>query len=140
MLGGECLDPFIDGWQDEYTVVDCAEPHGGQLVYRAWFPDPEPDPDADPAIPQTVRPGSHPYPGAEELALQISLLCSAPGVVDLAVAGQYADAQIQGTYPATEEQWDENPTYYCFVSRSSGEPLTGSVAIPPAPTQPAPVG
>ena len=139
LLGGECLDPYVDAWGEEYTVVDCAEPHAGQMVYRAWFPNPDADP-LDPTIPATVRPGSSDFPGVEELQAQIAILCSAPGVVDLAAAGGYADAQIQGAYPATEEQWDADPSYYCFVSRSSGEPLTGSVAVPRAPVQPAPPG
>lgn len=139
LLGGECLDPYVDAWQQEYTVVDCVDPHPAQLVYRAWFPNPDADP-ADPRIPQTVRPGSTDFPGVEDLQGQIAMLCSAAGVVDLAAAGAYADAQIQGSYPVTEEQWDTDPSYYCFVSRSSGEPLTGSVAVPRAPAQPAPPG
>jgi hypothetical protein len=132
LLGGECLEPYdaAEGaWAEEYTVVDCAEPHGAQMVFRAWFPavaDPT-DPEAEPQRPS--------FPGVEALQTQISLLCSAPGVVDLAAAGVYSDVQIQGSYPVTEEQWDADPSYYCFVSRSSGEPLTGSVAVPP----PAPV-
>jgi hypothetical protein len=128
LLGGECLDPYdaTEGaWAEEYTVVDCAEPHGAQMVYRAWFPPAV----VDPENPVVGKPGD-PFPGTEALAAQISLLCSAPGVVDLAAAGAYNDAQIQGSYPVTEEQWDADPSYYCFVSRSSGEPLTGSVAIP----------
>jgi hypothetical protein len=140
LLGGECLEPYdtvAGAWAEEYTVVDCAEPHGAQMVFRAWYPaeiDPL-DPEAEPERPA--------FPGVDELDAQISLLCSAPGVVDLAAAGAYSDAQIQGSYPVTEEQWDADPSYYCFVSRSSGEPLTGSVAIPrqPAePVQPAPEG
>jgi hypothetical protein len=129
LLGGECLEPYdaeAGAWAEEYTVVDCAEPHSAQMVFRAWFPaelDPD-DPEAEP-----VRPS---FPGVDELQAQISLLCSAPGVVDLAAAGAYNDAQIQGSYPVTEEQWDTDPSYYCFVSRSSGEPLTGSVAVPRA--------
>jgi hypothetical protein len=135
LLGGECLEPYdvtTGAWAEEYTVVDCAVPHSAQMVYRAWFPpepaDPE-DPDAEPVW------GA--YPGAEALQAQISLLCSAPGVVDLAAAGAYSDAQIQGSYPMTEEQWETDPSYYCFVSRSSGEPLTTSVAIPRVPAEPA---
>lgn len=135
LLGGECLEPYdvtTGAWAEEYTVVDCAVPHSAQMVYRAWFPaepaDPE-DPDAEPVW------GA--YPGAAALQAQISLLCSAPGVVDLAAAGAYSDAQIQGSYPMTEEQWETDPSYYCFVSRSSGEPLTTSVAIPRAPAEPA---
>jgi hypothetical protein len=136
LLGGECLEPYdveAGAWAEEYTVVDCATPHGAQMVYRAWFPpepaDPE-DPDAEPVWAE--------FPGPEALASQISLLCSAPGVVDLAAAGAYSDAQMQGSYPVTEEQWEADPSYYCFVSRSSGEPLTTSVAVPR--TAPDPVG
>ncbi len=139
LLGGECLEPYdvaTGAWAEEYTVVDCALPHGAQMVFRAWFP-PLP---ADPEDPEAPAEWAE-FPGAEALAAQISLLCSAPGVVDLAAAGVYSDAQIQGSYPVTAEQWDADPSYYCFVSRSSGEPLTGSVAIPrvaPVDTQPAP--
>ena len=139
LLGGECLEPYdttTGAWAEEYTVVDCAVPHGAQMVFRAWFP-PLP---ADPADPEAPAVWAE-FPGADELKAQISLLCSAPGVVDLAAAGVYNDAQIQGSYPVTAEQWDADPSYYCFVSRSSGEPLTGTVAIPraaPVETQPAP--
>lgn len=131
LLGGECLEPFDDAWAEEFTVVPCDEPHGGQLVYRAWFP-PEV---VDPENPQVGRPDD-PFPGAEALATRISLLCSAPGVVDLSIAGGIADAQMQGAYPVTEEQWDADPSYYCFFSRSSGEPLSVSVAIPRVATTP----
>ncbi|MEO8529069.1 MAG: hypothetical protein ABI435_08315, partial [Pseudolysinimonas sp.] len=72
LAGGECLDPYVDAWQEKYTVVDCADPHAAQMVYRAWFPESLPDsPD------QT-------FPGAEALQTEITLLCSAPGIVDLA--------------------------------------------------------
>ncbi|TPX02861.1 large membrane associated protein, partial [Schumannella luteola] len=122
LLGGECLDPFDDPWAEEFTVVDCAAPHPAQLVYRGTLAATDDDPSDDP------------FPGTEALQGQMSLLCTAPGVVDLAAAGQYSDAQFQGTYPANEEEWDAGDrTYYCFVSRSSGEPLTGSLAVPQAP-------
>lgn len=127
LRGGECLEPFDDAWAEEFTVVDCAEPHAAQLVYRAVFAVAAPGVEKTPAPPV-------PFPGAGELQSQISLLCSAPGVVNLAAAGQYLDVQFQGTYPLTDEQWEEDPSYYCFVNRASGEPLTGSVAVPrPAP-------
>ncbi len=122
LLGGECLDPYADPWAEEFTVVDCANPHPAQMVVRGTFP----------ASAEGVT--DDPYPGAEALQGQLSLLCTAPGVLDLAVAGQYPDVQFQGTYPANAEQWDAGDRhYYCFVSRSSGEPLTGSVAVAPAP-------
>jgi len=120
LLGGECLDPFEDPWAEEFTVVDCAQPHPAQMVYRGTIP------------PSAEGVTDDPFPGTEALQGQMALLCSAPGVVDLAAAGQYTDVQLQGTYPATQEQWDAGERdFYCFVSRSSGEPLTGSVAVPP---------
>ena len=130
LLGGECLQPYdaeAGAWAEEYTVVDCATPHAAQMVFRAWFPAEPVDPEAPDAEPVWAE-----YPGAEALQTQISLLCSAPGVVDLAAASAYTDAQVQGSYPMTQEQWESDPSYYCFVSRSSGEPLTTSVAIPRA--------
>jgi hypothetical protein len=40
---------------------------------------------------------------------------------------------VQGAYPATAEQWEAGQRdIFCFVSRSSGEPLTGSIAVPQA--------
>jgi len=136
LLGGECLEPYDaeqGAWAEEYTVVDCAEPHGAQLVSRAWFPPLV----VDPENPQVGKPDD-PFPGLEALQAQMSLLCSAPGVIDYAAAGAYSDAQVQGSYPVTEEQWEKDPSYYCFVSRSSGEPMTGSVAAPRPEAQPAP--
>ncbi|HSP53223.1 MAG TPA: hypothetical protein VLO00_10045, partial [Cryobacterium sp.] len=119
LFGGECLQPYGTPWDEEFTVADCAAPHAAQLVYRGSFAG-----DAATA-----------FPGEAELAGQINLLCSAPGVIDLAAAGSYDDVQVQGSYPITEEQWSaEARYYYCFVSRASGEPLTASVAGPgPAP-------
>lgn len=115
LLGGECLDPFVDAWQEEYTVVDCDAPHPAQLVLRGEFD----------------RAEFPVFPGVEQLQAQIAVLCTAPGVVDLAAAGAYRDVQVQGSYPVDAGQWREDRSYYCFVSRSSGEPLTGSVAVPP---------
>ncbi|HLU62912.1 MAG TPA: septum formation family protein [Protaetiibacter sp.] len=124
LLGGECLADYEDPWAEEFTVVDCAEPHPAQMVYRGEFP------------PSAEGVTNDPFPGTETLNGQLSILCSAPGVVDLAVAGQYTDVQLSGSYPVTAEQWDAGDrSYYCFVSRSSGEPLTGTLAVPP----PAPV-
>ncbi|MGN6271851.1 MAG: septum formation family protein [Protaetiibacter sp.] len=120
LLGGECLADYDDPWAEEFTVVDCAEPHPAQLVYRGAFP------------PSAEGVTDDPFPGTEALQGQLALLCSAPGVLDLAAAGQFTDVQFQGSYPATSEQWDAGDrSYYCFVSRSSGEPLTGSLAVPP---------
>jgi hypothetical protein len=117
--GGECLEPYVSPWEEEFTVIDCAAPHTGQLVYRGTFPG-----DA-----------TTPFPGEAALASQINLLCSAPGVIDLAAARAFPDVQLQGSFPVTDKQWTEGQRYYyCFVSRSGGEALTGSIAGPgPAP-------
>ncbi len=124
LRGGECLDPYTSPWAEKFTVVDCAVAHPSQMVFRGTF---------DPATTPT-------FPGAPALQTQISLLCAAPGVLDLAAAGEYADAQVQGSYPVTQEEWTAGQhDYFCFVSRSSGQPLTGSVAVvKPAAPAPAP--
>lgn len=122
LWGGECLEPFENAWQDEFTVVDCTVPHGGQLVARLPFPLPE----------GATEQGA--FPGEEALAAQIAILCSAPGVIDLAAAGAFTDIQIQGAFAVTEDEWDDGQQdYFCFVSRSSGEPLTRPLSVPPAP-------
>jgi hypothetical protein len=111
--GGECLEPYTTPWAETFTVVDCAEPHSAQLVFTGAVDD-------DPAAA---------YPGEETILSRIYLWCTAPGVLDAAAAGEYTDLQVQGSYPVSEEQWaDGQRNYSCFVNRSSGEPLTGSVA------------
>jgi hypothetical protein len=124
LLGGECLDPFTTAWAEKFTVVDCAAPHPAQMVFRGTF-----DANTDPT-----------FPGADKLQAQIALLCAAPGVINLAAAGAYSDAQVQGSYPVTEAEWSAGEhDYFCFVNRRSGQPLTGSVAVPrAAPATPAP--
>ncbi|MFF2388326.1 septum formation family protein [Agromyces sp. NPDC058104] len=115
LFGGECLEPFTDAWQEEYTVVDCATPHAAQLVYRGTLP-------GDAAAP---------YPGEAELATQMNLLCTAAGVIDVAAASGMDDLQVQASYPAEAAQWEAGARdYYCFANRSGGEPLTASIAGP----------
>ncbi len=122
LLGGECLDPYDGAWSAQFTVVDCADEHPAQLASRGTLP-----PAAEGAT-------DEPYPGAEALDTQVQQLCRAAGVVDLAAAGQYSDLQVEGTYPADAEQWAAGDrSYFCFVTRSSGDPLTGSVAVTQAP-------
>jgi hypothetical protein len=129
LLGGECLDPFPSPWAEKFTVVDCAAPHPAQMVFRGTFPDAPPAAGGTPAPSATPAPGA--YPGAPALQAQINLLCTAPGVIDLATAGAYSDIQFQAAYPVTEKEWaDGYHDYFCFVSRSSGGPITGSLATP----------
>jgi hypothetical protein len=129
LLGGECLDPYESPWQDEYTVVDCATPHPAQLVRRADFPE-------DP-----TQLGV--YPGEDAVQAQVLNLCRAGGIFSSAAAA-IKDGVVAASYP-TEEQWNEGVrAYYCFVTRSSGEPITGDITLPqtaPTPTPtPTPAG
>jgi hypothetical protein len=113
--GGECVDPYVSPWEREFTVVECGQPHPAQVVARGSFSG-----DAAAA-----------YPGEQTLTAQLNLLCTAPEVLDRGAAGQYADLQFQASYPAGEQQWVAGDRgYFCFVSRSSGEALTGSLAVP----------
>lgn len=115
LLGGECLDPFDTAWQDSYTVVNCAAPHAAQLVIRGAFAD----------APEAA------YPGLDQLGARMNLLCTAPSVVDYSAAGGLSDIQVEASFAVDAADWDAgNRTYFCFLSRSSGEPLTTSIAIP----------
>jgi hypothetical protein len=136
LVGGECLSPFDSPWAEKFTVVDCTTPHPAQLVARGTFVEPAAAA-TDAAAPATPAVGEQAkgsaYPGVAALQTQINLLCSAPTVINFAAAGAYSDIQFTASYPANEKQWaDGDHNYYCFVSRSSGEPLTTSVAVAPA--------
>ncbi len=128
LRGGECLNPFTSPWADQFTVVDCAIAHPAQLVRRG---------DLTVGADGTATPA--PFPGADALAAQTTAKCTAPGVVNLAAGAKYADLVIAGSYPLDQEQWKQDgPTYSCFVSRSSGGPITGSLAVPVAQPSPSP--
>ncbi|GAB3041118.1 hypothetical protein GCM10027052_23260 [Parafrigoribacterium mesophilum] len=114
LRGGECLGGYESPWAEEFAVVDCAVPHPAQMVHHGVF-----GPD-----------DAGTYPGVDALQAQINLLCSAPTVIDFAAAGAYNDIQFAASYAATEAEWIAgHRDYFCFISRSSGEPLTGSVAV-----------
>ena len=71
------------------------------------------------------------YPGVEELQKRINLLCTPPTVIDYSKAGAFTDIQVTASFAATAEDWNEgNRTYFCFINRSSGQDLTGSVSVP----------
>lgn len=126
LLGGECLDPFQDAWQTTYVVVECADPHPAQMVHRGEIPEAATDTGL--------------YPGEDVLQTTALGLCRGPGIFDPAVAAALTDAVVQASYP-TEETWDDGGRdYFCFVTRSSGEPITGSLVLPPvAPPPPPPL-
>lgn len=113
LVGGECVDPYTSAWQNLYIVVDCAASHTGQLIARVPI-------EAGPAAP---------YPGEAAIVARAGLACQEPTVLDEAAAAVYADLKAQAGYPVSAEQWAGGQReYLCFVSRSSGEPLLGSVA------------
>ena len=120
LFGGECLDPYTGPWAESFTVVDCSADHAAQLVTRGTFEGGD--------GPQAL------YPGPDALQAQINLLCTAPTVIDYPAAGKYSDIQFAASYAATPQEWAEGQhDYFCFVSRSSGGPVSGTLAVPQAP-------
>ncbi|WP_382308748.1 hypothetical protein [Herbiconiux sp. UC225_62] len=115
--GGECLSGYTSPWERQFTVADCASDHNAQLVSKGAF----------------TEDAAAPFPGEAELASRLNLLCTAPTVLDYAVAETVPDLQWQGAYPANDVQWAAGDrAYFCFFSRTSGEPLGASLAVPPA--------
>jgi len=115
LLGGECLDPFESAWQDEYVVIDCAQPHAAQLLVRGKFDD---------AV-------SAPFPEVEELTARTAELCSTDAVINYAAAQSFADLELQAGFAATEDEWSAGQRdYFCFATRSGEDALTESVAQP----------
>ncbi|TBN58067.1 hypothetical protein EYE40_12055 [Glaciihabitans arcticus] len=124
LLGTECVEPYVSPWDKEFTVVDCSGPHTAQLVATGVFEDSILDA----------------YPGLEELQSRMGQLCSNATNVDYTAAKAYSDIQVSASYAADEQSWiDGDRNYFCFVSRSTGEPLTSSVAMPDRPTPVVPV-
>jgi hypothetical protein len=123
LLGTECIDPFVSAWEQEFTVIDCAAPHAAQLVQRGRFVDEQP------AV----------FPGVEALQARMNLLCTGTRSIDYSVAKTYLDIQFSASFAANDQEWiNGQRDYFCFVTRSSGEPFTTSVAKPdtPAPVIP----
>jgi hypothetical protein len=122
LLGGECLGTWEGAWTETFEVVDCAGSHPAQLVGRGVFEEANFDP----------------YPGFDVLLGRMNTLCTAPTVIDYAVANQFPDLQIASTIPVDDADWDAgNRSWFCFVTRSSGADLTGTIAVPavlPTPT------
>ena len=118
LLGTECLEPFVSPWEQEFTVVDCGQPHSAQLVLTGTFEDSVTDP----------------YPGFDELQSRMSLLCSSAEGIDYAAAKGFTDIRISASFAATEAAWTGGDRgYSCFAQRAEG-PLTGSIAVPDKPT------
>ena len=115
LRGGECLAGYESPWAEDSRLSTAP-----RRTRRSWciagF--------SAPMTPATTR-------ASTRLQAQINLLCSAPTVIDFAAAGAYNDIRFAGSFAATDKEWSAgHRDYFCFVSRSSGEPLTGSVAVP----------
>ena len=109
--GGECLEQFPGAWAEEYTVVDCAQPHAAQLISLAELGEP-----------------TDPYPGLEALVAETNVRCAAPEAISLELAGAYDDIVLEASYAATEQAWqDGDNAYACFARRSGGEAIEGSL-------------
>lgn len=110
LAGGECLSPFTNAWAQTFTVVDCTTPHIGQLTARLTV-----DGDA--------------YPGAEALATQAADQCQSDAALNASAAAAVGDVQVQGSYAPDQATWDQGDRFIsCFVTRSSGQELTASLA------------
>jgi hypothetical protein len=112
LRGGECLADFESAFAEEYQVVSCAGPYQAQLVKAQLLSD---DPDAS-------------YPGEAEVLATSRAMCEVREVIDFAVAAEYSDLIVDFSYPVSVDQWNGGArAVYCFVLRSSGEPLQGSL-------------
>ena len=119
LLGTECVDPYTNAWQQDFTVVDCAAPHQAQLVFRGLFTDSA-----------TV-----PYPGVTALQARMNILCTSAKNINYKAAQKFKDIQFSASFAADEVEWNNGSrAFFCFVNRSGGEPLTASVAKPDLPT------
>ena len=91
-------------------MVDCATPHIGQLTAR-------------------LAVEGDTYPGAEALATQAADQCQSDTALNASAAAAVGDVQVQGSYAPDQATWDQGDRFIaCFVTRSSGQPLTGSLA------------
>ena len=110
LAGGECLTPFDSAWAEDFTVVDCGAEHTAQLTARGTI-----DGDA--------------YPGVEAVKTQAATQCQSAAGLDLTAAARFGDVQVQGVYPPDQAAWDKGDRFWsCFVTRSGGGALTGSLA------------
>ncbi|QEE60333.1 hypothetical protein FVA74_01190 [Salinibacterium sp. dk2585] len=111
LQGGECLDPMDSVWAEEFTVVECDAPHAGQFLYGGQ-----------------VGPEVTVYLDAEGWQGLTTTLCDAGELLDLDAASAITDLEWQLTYAGDATEWaNGDRSYGCFVSRTSGEPLTGSL-------------
>ncbi|MGN8051091.1 hypothetical protein ACTJKO_15530 [Curtobacterium sp. 22159] len=110
LAGGECLSPFTNAWAQTYTVVDCQTPHVAQLTAR-------------------LPVSANQWPGPDALGTQAAEQCQTSAALDTSAAAAYGDVQVQGSYAPDQATWDQGDTFIsCFVTRSGGGTMTGSLA------------
>ena len=115
LKGGECIQPFTSAWAATFTVVDCTADHHAQMIVKGTLKDAS---------------GSA-YPTGAEFAMEITPLCTAPTAINYSIAGRSTDIQLSFSYPPNQNSWSNGDrTYYCFVTRESGNKLPGNLAIP----------
>lgn len=111
LQGGECLDSFDTAWAEEFTVADCADAHDAQHMFAG-----------------EVGPEVTVYLDAEGWQGLITTLCDAGTLLDLNAAAAYGDLQWHITYAGDATAWENGDRgYSCFIDRSSGDPITGSL-------------
>ena len=112
--GGECIDDYVDGNQDSYTVVDCDTAHDAQLVRVG-------DIRKDAGVPI--------YPGDSAIGPVAMGECYASGIIKASAYGTYPSLSTDVRYPTSQTQWNKGDTfYYCFAHTNPIAPITGSVA------------
>jgi len=111
LQGGECLSPFDTVWAESFTVVDCGVEHPAQLLARGLIGS------------EVVE-----YQDAAGWQALLPTYCNS-SLLDLSAAGEYTDLQFEFSYPGDATEWGNGGRdFFCFVTRSSGESLTGSLA------------
>lgn len=115
LQGGECIEPFDTVWAEEFTVVECDEPHSAQLLHRG-----------------EVGPEVTVYLDAEGWQGITPTLCDAGALLDFDEAAELNDLTWQLSYAGDATVWANGDRgYSCFITRSSGETLDGSLLAMP---------
>ncbi|ROP65085.1 septum formation family protein [Curtobacterium sp. ZW137] len=110
LAGGEYLTPFTNAWAEDFTVVDCSAAHLAQLTSRGAI-------EADA------------YPGTAEAQRIATDQCQSTGALNVTAASSYGDVQVQSVYPPDAASWQAGDRFWsCFVTRSGGGTMTGSLA------------
>jgi hypothetical protein len=115
LQGGECIQPFSSAWATQFTVVDCANDHDAEMVFKGKLPDSS----------------GVSYPTTTQFQTELTGLCSAPTAINYTAAKAVTDLQVSFSYPPSASKWiGGDRTYYCFVDRQSGGALPGDLAVP----------